>query len=168
MPSSVRRTDLVLPTGLWIIPLSCSRVMTTCRTLSMPDRRGRVSNRVAAKQRLRPCLHRLPRASLVINDHVISTLLPPNDRMHPPQLFSSTYCLHFDASRFRRGAKHDRRDADIRIDVFRPAGTRPLAGRGYDSDGCGWHAAEGRRKAHGSANQIHATIWRTRLRAKAV
>jgi hypothetical protein len=51
-----------------------------------------------------------------------------------------------------------------------PTGARPPAGAaaGYDSDGRGRCAAEGRRKAHGSANQIHATIWRARLRAKAV
>ncbi len=61
-------------------------------------------------------------------------------------------------------------DAEIRIDVFPPAVARPPAGAaaGYDSDGRGRHVVGGRRKVHGSANQIHATIWRTRLRAKAV
>jgi hypothetical protein len=61
-------------------------------------------------------------------------------------------------------------DAEIRIDVFQPTGARPPAGAtaGYDSDGRGRHVVGGRKKAHGSANQIHATIWRKRLRAKAV
>jgi hypothetical protein len=61
-------------------------------------------------------------------------------------------------------------DAEIRIDVFPPTWARAPAGAaaGYDSDGRGRHVVGGRRKAHGSANQIHATIWRTRLRAKAV
>jgi hypothetical protein len=50
-------------------------------------------------------------------------------------------------------------DAEIRIDVFPPTGARASAGTaaGYDSDGRGRYAAGGRRKAHGSANQIHAT-----------
>jgi hypothetical protein len=61
-------------------------------------------------------------------------------------------------------------DAEIRIDVIPRTGVRPSAGAaaGYDPDGRGRHAVEGRRKAHGSANQTHATIWRMRLRAKAV
>ena len=61
-------------------------------------------------------------------------------------------------------------DAEIRIDVIPRTGVRPSAGAaaGYDSDGRGRHVVGGRRKAHGSANQIHAAIWRTRLRAKAV
>ena len=130
MPSSVRRTDLALPIGLWIILLSCSRFMTDSRTLSMPDRRGRASNRAAPKRRRRPCLHLFPWASLVINGHPSSTLLLPNDRMHPPQLFSSTYYLRFDASRLRRGAEQDRRgrrDSDRRI----PAdGSQTASGRG--------------------------------------
>src|SRR6267378_2842234 len=136
----------------------------------MPDRRGRVSNRVAAKQRRRPCLHRLPWASLVINGHPISTLLPPNDRMHPPQLFSSTYCLRLMPVDCGVERSMTVADAEIRIDVFPPTVARPPAGAAadYDSDGRGRCAAEGRRKAHGSANQIHATIWTTRLRAKAV
>jgi hypothetical protein len=51
-------------------------------------------------------------------------------------------------------------DAEIRIDVFPPTWARPLAGvaAGYGSDGRGRHVVGGRRKAHGSANQIHATI----------
>jgi hypothetical protein len=46
-------------------------------------------------------------AALVINGHPISTLLPLNDRMHPPQLVSSTCYLRFDAGRMRRGAEQD-------------------------------------------------------------
>jgi hypothetical protein len=62
------------------------------------------------------------------------------------------------------------RDAEIRIDLFPLTAARPPAdaAAGYDSDGCGRHAVGSRRKAHGSANQIHATIWKTRLKAKAV
>ena len=61
-------------------------------------------------------------------------------------------------------------DAEIRIDIFPPTWARaPVdAAAGYDSDGRRRYAAGGRRKAHGSANQIHATIWGARLRAKAV
>ena len=91
--------------------------------------------------------------------------------MHPPQLLSSTYCLRFDAVNFGVERSMTVGDAEIRIDVFPRTGVRPPAGAvaGYDSDGRGRHAVEeGRRKAHGSANQTHATIWRTRLRAKAV
>ena len=100
----------------------------------------------------------------------ISTLLPPNDRMHARQLFSSTHCrrlIPVDLGVQRRSTVAD---AEIRIDVFPPTGARLPAGAAvsYDSDGRGRYTAEGRRKALGSANQIHATIWRTRLRAKAV
>src|SRR5712664_1605405 len=94
----------------------------------------------------------------------ISTLLPPNDRMHARQLFSSTYCRRLIPVDLGVERSSTVADAEIRIDVFPPAG----AAAGYDSDGRGRCAAEGRRKAHGSANQIHATIWRARLRAKAV
>ena len=61
-------------------------------------------------------------------------------------------------------------DAEIRIVVFPPTRARAPAGAaaGYDMDGRGRHVVGGRKKARGSANQIHATIWRTRLRAKAV
>ncbi len=61
-------------------------------------------------------------------------------------------------------------NAEIRIDVFPPAWARaPVdAAAGYGSDRRGRHVVGGRKKAHGSANQIHAAIWRTRLRAKAV
>ena len=120
MLSAVRRTDLALPAGLWIIPLSCSRFMADqSKPFHARSSRSSVtSNRVAPKRHHRPCLHRSPCASLVINGHPISTLLPPNDGMHPPHLFSSTYCLRFDTSRSRRGAEHDRRgrrDSDRRI-----------------------------------------------------
>jgi len=59
---------------------------------------------------------------------------------------------------------------DPRLVEFPPTGARPPAGAaaGYDSDGRGRHVVGGRRKAHGRANQIHATIWSTRLSAKAV
>lgn len=70
--------------------------------------------------------------SLVINGHPISILLPPNDRMHPPQLFSSTYCLRFDASRLRHGAEHDRRgrrDSDRRIPADRGQSASARGGR---------------------------------------
>src|SRR5258708_597153 len=89
---------------------------------------------------------------------------------------ASSTALFFDllppfyASRLRRGAEQTVADAEIRIDVFPPTGARAPAGAaaGYDSDGRGRHVVGGRREAHGSANQINATIWRTRLRAKAV
>ena len=88
-PFSVSRTDLALPTGLWIIPLSCSRFMTD-QSNPFHARPSRSSvNRAAPKRRHRPCLRPFPRVSLAINSHPISTLLPPNDRMHPPQLFFS-------------------------------------------------------------------------------
>src|SRR5947208_17106676 len=76
----------------------------------------------------------------------------------------------FDPSRSRRGAERHVADTGIRIDVFSPTGARLPAGAavGYDPGGRRRYTAEGRRKAHGSANQIHATIWRARLRAKAV
>jgi hypothetical protein len=49
-------------------------------------------------------------------------------------------------------------DAEIGIDVFAPTWAIAPAGAasGYNSDGRGRHV--GRRKAHGSKNQIHATI----------
>src|SRR5882724_880382 len=136
----------------------------------MPDRRGRASNRVAPKRCRRPCISLFPWASLVINGHPISSLLPPNDHVHPPQLFSSTYCLRLMPVDCSVDRSMTVGDAEIRIDVFPRTGVRPPAGAvaGYDSDGRGRHVVERRRKAHGSTNQTHATIWRTRLRAKAV
>ena len=61
-------------------------------------------------------------------------------------------------------------DAEIRIDIFPSTGGpyRQRAAAGYDSDGRGRHVVGGRKRADGSANQIHATIWTPRLRAKAV
>src|SRR5712671_4467188 len=112
----------------------------------MPDRRGRASIRVMPKQRRRPCLHLFPWASLVINGHHISTPLPRNDRVHPPQFFSSTYCLRLIPVDLGVERSSTVADAEIRIDVFPPTGGRPPAGgAGYDSDGRGRHAAEGRR-----------------------
>src|SRR6266567_4231662 len=94
----------------------------------------------------------------------IATLLPPNDRMHAPQ---RRRLIPVDLGVERSSTVAD---TEIRIDVFPPTGARLPAGAavGYDSDGRRRYTAEGRRKAHGSANQIHATIWRARLRAKAV
>ena len=102
--------------------------------------------------------------------HPISTLLPPNDRMHARQLFSSTYCRRLIPVDLGVERSSTVADAEIRIDVFPPTGAGLPAGvtAGYDSDGRARHVVGGRKKTHGSANQIHATIWRTRLRAKAV
>ena len=49
-------------------------------------------------------------------------------------------------------------DAEIKIDVFAPTWAIAPAGAasGYDPDGR--RRLVGRRKTHGSANQIHATI----------
>ena len=44
----------------------------------------------------------------------------------------------------------------------------PTAAAGYVSDGRDCHITCGRRKARGIMNQIHAAIWKTTLRAKAV
>jgi hypothetical protein len=87
--------------------------------------------------------------------------------MHPPQLFIVSASIPVDLGVERSMTVGD---AEIRIDVFLPTWARTPAGAaaGYDSDGRGRHVVGSRRKAHGSANQIHATIWRTRLRAKAV
>src|SRR5216684_302412 len=103
----------------------------------MPDRRGRASNRVAPKQRRRPCLH-------LFHGHLsLSTAIPVLHYCHP-----MTACiLHNSFLRLIAsalmpvdcGVERSRivGDAEIRIDVFPPTGARPPAGAaaGYDSDG---------------------------------
>ena len=76
--------------------------------------------------------------------------------------------LHDKSPQIGHIARHLRRPTGALI--LSPTVARPPTGAaaGYDSDGRGRDVVEGRRKVHGSANQIHATIWRTKLRAKAV
>ena len=154
----MRTTDLALPAGFWIIPLSCSRF------------RADQSNPFHARPLRSSVKQSSPNGVIYLvfiwlhGLNSFSAAIPFLHYRHPMtacilhgsflRLIASGFIpIDFGVERSMTVV-----DAEIRIDVFAPTWAIAPAGAasGYDPDGR--RRLVGRRKTQGSANQIHATI----------